>query len=526
MFEIGTATDYRDLLAKLNTFLTATGSAFSLTYAGTGNGTLTAYKGGATALAQTFTITATSATNWTVVGSVSGSIGPATTGTPFSHTRVAFTITAGGTPFVAGDVFTLQTAPKWTARRALPGATLALSAGSGAGGASGTDSYENVIDGKTVHDSSKQWSLGTLPKLLEFNFPAAITVNEYTILGGSSGYLTAWTFEYWTGAAWSVLDTRSSQVFGNGELKTYSVGSPVSAARYRLNATTSTATPTIAAIQLHVAVGGIDQATSQYIWEAPGNDGTSAILVGVRSFYRGDVSYYDWELFAFDGFDAAQAMPAQSNVQRNLYIALQNSSTPYWFIADGRRAIVIAKIAGSQYEVAYLGHLEPYFTAGQLPYPIALGGSLALGDTVPSWNNAGFQAANSTNRHRSPVHSDSVTANTIGYAQMRVRRLDGTWAPFFSSNNDAQVTEAAGWVWPYYGGVSNVDVCIDGGYALFPVILVDTTPNTWGQLSGISFVTGQALSAETTIVVGPITHLALPNINRTDRNDFLAVRLD
>lgn len=528
MFETGTATDYRDLLAKLDTFLTAKGSAFGLTYAGTGNGTLTGYRGGATALAQTFTITATSATNFTVVGSVSGSIGPATVGTPFAHTRVEFTLTAGGTAFVAGDVFILQTAPKWTSRRALRGCTLALSAGSGAGGSSGQFSYENVLDGKTVADSARNWNVGTLPKLLEFNFDAALTVVEYTILGGSSGaqYLTAWTFEYWNGSSWVVLDTRSSQTFGVSELKTYTVASPVSAARYRLNATAAVGTALVSAVQLRIAAGGVDQAMSQYIWEAPGNDGLGAFLVGAHAFYRGDVGYYDWELLAFDGFDAAQALYAQAGAHRGPMLALQNSSTPYWFVADGRRAIVVAKVAGSQYEVAYLGCLEPFFTPAQLPYPVALGGSLALGTTLPNWDSTSFQAANSTRQHRAFTHSDSGAGAAVGFAQMRARRLDGTWTSFFATSNDAQVTEAGGWLWPYYGGVSNVDVCIDGGYALFPVSLIDTAPNTWGQLSGVSFVTGRSLSAETTIVIGPIAHLAVPNVNRTDPNDFLAVRLD
>lgn len=528
MFETGTATDYRDLLAKLHTFLTATGSAFNLTYAGTGNGTLTAYKGGATALAQTFTITATSATSFDVVGSVSGSIGPATVGTPFSHTRVAFTITAGGTAFVAGDVFTLQTAPKWTSRRAFTGCTLALSAGGGAGGSSGQSSYENVIDGKTAADSTHSWNLGTLPKLLEFNFPAALTVVEYTIMGGNTAgqYPTAWTFEYWNGSAWTVLDTRSSQSFTAGELRLFTVGSPVSAARYRLNVTAGSATTVIAAVQLRTAAGGLDQAMSQYIWEAPGNDGTSAILVGAHAFYRGDVGYYDWELLAFDGFDAAQATYAQSNVQRGLFLPLQNTSIPYWFVADGRRVVVVAKVAGSQYESAYLGLLEPYFTPAQVPYPIALGGSLALGDTLPTWENTGYLASNSTNRHRAFTHADSQNGVTIGNANMRVRRADGTWAPFFATDTDGAGTISSGWIWPYYQGVTNVDVCIDGGYALVPVSLLDTTPNVWGQLSGISFVTGRGLSAETLLVIGPISHLAVPNISRTDPNDFLAVRLD
>jgi hypothetical protein len=120
-FAIGTATHASDLLDKLHTFLTATGSAYNLAYTGTGNGTLTAYDGGADSVAETFTITASDATTFAVVGSVSGSLGNATVGSAFAHAKLNFLLTAGATPFVAGDTWTLNTAPKWTAQRAIQG---------------------------------------------------------------------------------------------------------------------------------------------------------------------------------------------------------------------------------------------------------------------------------------------------------------------------------------------------------------------------------------------------------------------
>ena len=43
MFTTGTATNYNDLAERLHTFLTDKGSAFALTYTGTGDGRLTDY---------------------------------------------------------------------------------------------------------------------------------------------------------------------------------------------------------------------------------------------------------------------------------------------------------------------------------------------------------------------------------------------------------------------------------------------------------------------------------------------------
>jgi hypothetical protein len=534
MFEIGSATDYRDLLAKLNTFLTTNGSAFGLTYAGTGNGTITGYKGGTASVAEYFYITATSATNFTVWGSVSGSLAAATVGTPYTGTKIQFLLTQGGTQFVSGDRFVLNTAPKWTARRALPGAVMSATAGS-----SGQYSMENVNDGKLVSDSSRYWdAYAVRPAALQFDFPAGVTIAQYAIMCGyTSGYApTAWTFDYWTGSAWSPLDTQSSiTTWGAQEIKTFTVGSPVSATRYRLNFTAGNSASylQVGLVHLRVAAGGIDYAMSQYIWEAPGNDGLSAILVGAKAFQHIGADYFDWQLYAFDGFDAVQHMHTQPGVRRGPFLPLWNTTIPYWFINDGRRVMVIAKLGSAQYESAYMGFLEPFFTPTQMPYPIALGGSLTVVGTN-YWNNVIFRYSNSTDQHRAFPLSDPG----IGYAgpttylyayQMQARRLDGSWAGFLATYGDSapydpQTTGAV--IWPYAMGLSNLDTNVDGSYAMFPVWLADAGPNNPGQLAGVGALTGQGISGEALVHIGAVDWLVLPNISRVDKNDFYAVRLD
>lgn len=526
MFEIGTATDHRDLLEKLHTFLTATGSAFGLAYAGTGNGTLTGYKGGSASLAELFTITATSSTNFTVHGSISGDLAAATVGTPYSGTLVQFTLTAGGTAFVAGDVFVLNTAPKWTSRRRCRGALVTAN-----GGTSGQYSCENLVDGKATYDSPRNWQTSTMPKWVEFAFPAALTIVEYEILGPSTGSNAprTWTFEYYNGSSWVALDTRTDITgWVAGQVRTYAIASPVSATRYRLNVSVGNSTTLyIDAVRLRTVAAGVDEAVSQYIWEGPGNDGLSAVLVGAHALERADVDYHDVEICAFSGYDAALPFYQQSGYHGRLWVPLLNSSIPYWFVADGRRVVVVAKV-GTQYESAYLGFLEPYFTPQQTPYPIALGGSLALGDTAPLWNSASLRYSNATDQHRAFTHADKNAWGGPYYTQARARRPDGAWVGFYASRSDSFTSPSIdeGWLWPLSQGMTNLETCIDGSYALFPVVLSDVAPNHWGQFSGVAVLTGQGLSAETLVTVGAVDWLAVPNITRTDRNDFFAVRLD
>ena len=532
MFETGTATDYRDLLEKLHTFLTATGSAFGLTYAGTGNGTLTAYKGGASSVAETFTITATSSTSFTVVGSVSGSIGPATVGTPFSHAKVAFLISAGGTAFVAGDVFTLSTAPKWTNDRRFRGATATASLA--------PNSVENLIDGKrNANDTNRGVSFGSSPALpltIELTLLDAATVVEYAIgAGTSSSGPKTWTFEYWNGSSWVVLDTRTNEPgFTTTEIRAFTVASPVSATQYRVNISalqTSTAL-TLTLIELRTVPGGPSVAASQYIWHAPGNDGTAAIYVGARAHRRLDVDYFNWELFGLDGYLSTAMLSEQANAERHLWLPLWNTSIPYWFVVNGRRAIVVAKL-GTQYEVAYLGFIESFFTPAQYPYPLALCGSLALASSVVSWSDTNLRYTNATEQHSAPTHSDPNTfITTYGRlnCQTRVRDLTGAWVGFAAKLDDSFTSsslDSVNAIWPYAGDLSNMDVNADAGYSLFPVLLSTQTPLNWlGQFDGLLAVTGQGAIAETLARVGAVDHLLLPNINRTDRNDWFAVRLD
>lgn len=85
--------------------------AGNTSFTGVGNGALgTVTINQTTAAAELWTLVATSATNFTVTGFVSGSKAAATVGTAYNNGTVSFTITAGGTPFVAGDTFTFNVA--------------------------------------------------------------------------------------------------------------------------------------------------------------------------------------------------------------------------------------------------------------------------------------------------------------------------------------------------------------------------------------------------------------------------------
>lgn len=536
MFETGTASDYTDLVDRLNDCLTLTGSAFGLTYSGTGNGTLTNYMGGPTSVAETFTITATSATNFTVVGDVSGSIGPATVGTPFTHTKLAILLTAGGTAFISGDVFTLNTAPKWMGHRKTLGCQVLATQGN-----TGALASQNIVDGKNAANDSQYWQVYssiTLPQDIEITFFESETITDYEMgmfYSGHQGSMPkAWTFDYWTGSAWSTLDTESGVDDWTGSgVKQFTVGSPVSATKYRLHITegNSSLYLRLGAFRL-LRSDGVDAAFGQTIWEAPGNDGDSEILVGVHLFERQDADYFNLELAGFDGYDADLMWREQTGHHGKLYLPLWDGTIPYWFVVDGRRAIVIAKI-NTQYEVAYLGFLDSYLSPDQYPYPLALGGSLALKDDIPNWDSTEWRWSNTGYGHNVFTHSNATLESPYytedpEAGQMRVRDLSGSWIRFEGRRGTLYPTPGSdiNLVWPYCDGLELLDPNIDGGYQLFPVVLNTYVPNTMGQLNGVACVTGQDLTAETLVTIGQVSWIVVTNVAKTERDDYLAIALD
>lgn len=80
------------------------------TYSGTGNGKMTQIAADVNTIDETWTVTFTSATNFTVTGSVSGPTASGVIGVAYDNNFLNFLISAGTTAFAAGDEFTVTLA--------------------------------------------------------------------------------------------------------------------------------------------------------------------------------------------------------------------------------------------------------------------------------------------------------------------------------------------------------------------------------------------------------------------------------
>ena len=266
-------------------------------------------------------------------------------------------------------------------------------------------------------------------------------------------------------------------------------------------------------------------ADQEAIWKAPGNDGAGAIYVGLSKFEDIGADYSNLRLGGFTGFDDALEFAAQPGAMlRPILNALRVGSVTYWFVANGRRAIVVLKVSG-QYEAAYLGLIKQYAPPSAFPYPLLIGGSMAWA-AEPALTSAQWRWSYSGAEHSLFPFGVPVASADFDTSTMRLRRPDGAWHGFQTAlPNDAPPTPY-GHVFPYGFGMTDLRENADGSAALFPILLQGSTPaQNFGELDGIAAVTGYANAAENTVTIGRAAWLVVQNVQRTGKTDYCAVSL-
>jgi hypothetical protein len=273
----------------------------------------------------------------------------------------------------------------------------------------------------------------------------------------------------------------------------------------------------------------------EMIWQAPGNGGADEIIVGAQIFSNVTGDYWNWRLGGFSAFDSALTFqnqpgyvggPGQSKCSPIL--PLWNSTIPYWFIANGRRVIVVAQVS-TVFTVAYLGFMSSYQSPGAFPYPLVVGGSLAfhggLISNEPVATSTNFRWSYAGDEMRAFPICDPNTMGTDSDSPLRLLQSNGNWRGFCMAAGEA----AFGKVWPYSGvtpAAWDWRPNLDGSYPLLPIVLHDNTPNVYGELEGVKAITGFSQGATNLITdAAGVSYLVMQNVFRNTKADFFAVRL-
>lgn len=244
--------------------------------------------------------------------------------------------------------------------------------------------------------------------------------------------------------------------------------------------------------------------------KGPGMSGTDEIFVNLytRSGVSADV--FNIVVQGATGFDPSLdvgTQPGSSTGQKAML--LWDQPMTYWFIANGRRFMVIAKVT-TTYESMYAGLGLPYALPSEFPYMLVIGASSS---------NQGLRFSDTSTQHSSfwaPGQQSGGSANS----SLQMRDTAGTWESFtnFFTQN--------GWVYP-----TNSTSMIaerpspDGSYALTPLVLYKPGYNVYGELDGAYYVPGFANASENVITIAGQDYLVVQSGNRTTGSDYAAIKL-
>lgn len=271
----------------------------------------------------------------------------------------------------------------------------------------------------------------------------------------------------------------------------------------------------------------------------PGTAGNDEIYTWIDTYSDVGDDYYNWRLAGMTGYSSGVDISLQPGVTQGRLprMLMWEGSIPYWFLGNGRRFVVIAKIS-SVYEMCYGGFALPYGLPTQFPYPMVIGGS-ACPVTIASHH----RYSSLENDHRgfpNPYGNsqgsivEGVFDTTVYYSTMKV--LQGTsWIYMRSRDGNSLYNDNC--VWPYVSAAYNYDLYniftrllrenIDGSYPIFPCVVMIDNPSKhiMGELEGCFAVPGfGGIAAEDTFTIDGDTYIAFPITPNASRGDFMCIK--
>jgi len=365
------------------------------------------------------------------------------------------------------------------------------------------------------------------------------------------------------GTTWTTATTVTGEpAWAQGERRTFSFTSAGAHIHWRFVVDTTAASSIVAWAEmlLEESDGTIaNHFGSDVIFKAPGNSATDQIYTGIRTHSRTSAGWYDFLMGGFTGYDAAEksvflqpgALPAYGTTNPLSWpvVPLWDNSTPFWVAADGRSMRFSAKVSTS-YEGGYLGFILPYATPSQYPYPLAVGGSLAVSDT--SNRDTDFHYSFVSSKHGVFIGPGvEIRPGAEFYdAALYLRQSNGFWGYHGNRGTGSETVSGPSqnlnppyapitfdgyrFVWPHcMAGQTTTSrlpyqEAIGGGYILQPCILGQSQPSVeiFGELDGCFSVSGFNNAPENTMTVAAVNYTIFQNSYRTTSHEFWALRMD
>lgn len=357
-----------------------------------------------------------------------------------------------------------------------------------------------------------------------------LRIREWSGTSEGDQMVKDWDIEYSdNGITWTTAEqVRNQLLWTYGETKTYTIGAYGAHTYWRLRPIANNGDATYVSIgRLRFKDAGgvwISRAyTPAYCLKGRGLSGTEEIFLNLRLHQNIPSDWFTLAGQISTGYDASASVFNQPNGYLS-YTPLWDDAMTYWFIANGQRVIVVAKVS-TVYEMSYYGKYLPYALPGQYPYPVISSGPTA--SVSRRWSDV-------TPNHRTlqaPGHGSALLAVGNQWVQIQDRYdSSGDTTRSVSTAGYAHLTPVAEQVYtPYTYTNQFLSKNPDGTYNLFPYVIFSLNAvggsQVFGELDGVLWVTGNSNSSETIITVAGQDHLVVQNAFRTGDKDYCAVEL-
>lgn len=275
--------------------------------------------------------------------------------------------------------------------------------------------------------------------------------------------------------------------------------------------------------------------STDIVLKGPGLAGQDEVFIGLRRVDRDTADEFEIQIAGMSGIlDDATAFNGHVNVQPHVVkLFVDNGPMTYWFVANGRRFMIVVKIS-TVYEAAYAGLFLPYAYPINYSYPLFVGASAGSQNNVTSWRST-------SDAHRHFVNAYYHAGNVYEEPSAWMLSPQGDWLRCSAYGDDSTVGIGPKRFFNGYGitadqisnnfGYNTIRqrqrACFGGQAYLSPHTLVQASPGDqcYGILDGTSYVTGYDNSAENIITVSGVDHLVVQDAFRAGVDNYWAMRL-
>lgn len=257
----------------------------------------------------------------------------------------------------------------------------------------------------------------------------------------------------------------------------------------------------------------------------PGAGAGRQVFVNIQTFSNVPNAAYGWKIRGATAYDVSLGFDAQENVSPEIFYNTWQFSMPYWFYANDRRFIVVARVSSSDVS-CYCGFFLPFATPDEYAQPLYVGANYPILEQ--------HDIENTRNRMIADPGSDTAYFLTRGGSTWRgvTNHLNATTAisiqggersvlwPFRTPRADSNPDDND---WNN-NGISDLRPNLNGELPLWTVHIINPEDRIlMGALDGVYAAPGFNRTSQQVLTQGGQTFRIFQNIFRTTDRDFMGI---